>query len=81
MLRVGGMMGVMLTPEHAAALEAARLEMKSARAEADARITAAEGARRAAILAAVEEGASQSEVARALGLTQASVNRILNGKQ
>lgn len=67
------MMDLMLTPEAAAALDAARLAIRSAKDQT----VAAEENRRAAVLAARASGATLAEIANALGITTGRVSQII----
>lgn len=67
-------MDVMLTPEAAKQLDAARSAMRAAKAKT----VAAEDIRRAAVINARESGATLVEIAKALGISHGRVTQIIN---
>lgn len=75
------MMDVMLTPEAAKQLDAARKALEAAKAAADAQVAEAEQIRRQAVLDAVDSGASQSEIASVLGVSQGRVAQIVKNRR
>ncbi len=66
----------MTKPDHEVLLDRARRKADAMRVLSDV----ADAERRDAVLAAVEAGMSQSEIARRLGLTQGYVNKLINKK-
>lgn len=71
------MIDLMLTPEAEKLLADARAAMDSAKDQQ----AAAEETRRAAVLEAVDLGASQSEIARVLGVSQGRVAQIIQNRR